>query len=648
MRKLFLFSITVILMIGSSYAATLQITQPNGSDSLCLGKHYTIKWTATGITTPLKLVLRKNGNVIGTIAENLPANTTQYDWVVGNYTGGTAAADSGYIIRVRTMDNGPYDDSDKAFPLLSGLLALTAPNGGESWELGSAKDITWSPGCAYGSVRLTLYKGGTDMKNRLNAITISTQAERGKYSWKVGEYLGNIAQEGDGYYIMVSSYTPDMKDVSNGPFTIVKGKLHPGLPEVVKCFELTYPRRGDRLRKGSGYTVKWSTGCPQDTKLKDAKLKLDLLKSDGTTLVYTIGENLPNNGQLLWGVPVLELPDNGLYKMRIQTMDGKNSDMVGPFSIVKPEPSSLPAAIKVTAPGGPSTPSVGITYPIRWTSTCGKSANGPVDDAFTIDLMNAAGSIKIDNLLDSGVGRYDGESPAGVHNWHWDWPITVGPGTYRIRVTNISGHCVGLGEPFTLVNPVRTLDYTLKPGIKGWTCVHNATFLNPMPTRPQCEHNTEQFVVGYDYFQYQDSSGNTQWHGFLTRSQLTFNFAKFKDRKVRVQEAILHLAKKSSYNFNSNEASCAGKVYILNGPWQDCWNVQKTFWKDLPHDQTAIDVNVTSIAADWFKGALANNGLLLTVSDESFRYVATTCKSCYSAELRLKIQEEYSPGEPQP
>jgi len=604
-----------------------------------------IKWTATGITTPLKLVLRKNGNVVGTIVENLPANTTQYDWVVGNYTGGTAAADSGYIIRVRTMDNGPYDDSDKAFPLLSGLLALTAPNGGESWELGSAKDITWSPGCAYGSVRLTLYKGGTDMKNRLNAITISTQAERGKYSWKVGEYLGNIAQEGDGYYIMVSSYTPDMKDVSNGPFTIVKGKLHPGLPEVVKCFELIYPRRGDRLRKGSGYTVKWSTGCPQDAKLKDAKLKLDLLKSDGTTLVYTIGENLPNNGQMLWPVPVLELPDDGFYKMRIQTMDGKNSDIAGPFSIVKAEPSNLPAAIKVTAPGGPGTPAVGITYPIRWTSTCGKSANGPVDDGFTIDLMNAAGSTKIDNLLDSNAGSYDGESPAGVHNWHWDWPITVGPGTYRIRITNLSGHCVGLGLPFQLVNPKRIVEFDLKPSLKGWGCVHNATYLNPMPVRPQCRKSVDELTVGYDYFQYQDSSGYTAWHGFLSRAQLVFPVEQFKGKKMTVKEAMLHLHQQSAVIQNSSYTSCAGKVYIMNGPWQDCWNVQTTFWKDLPHDKGEIDVNLTSVAGDWIKGTLANNGILLTSSDESFIYVATTCKSCYKASLHLRLEEEYSPGQ---
>jgi hypothetical protein len=57
-------------------------------------------------------------------------------------------------------------------------------------------------------------------------------------------------------------------------------------------------------------------------------------------------------------------------------------------------------------------------------------------------------------------------------------------------------------------------------------------------------------------------------------------------------------------------------------------------------------VNLTSVADEWVKGTLANNGILLTSSDESFIYVATTCKSCYKASLHLKIDEEYDPSNP--
>ncbi len=108
-------------------------------------------------------------------------------------------------------------------------------------------------------------------------------------------------------------------------------------------------------------------------------------------MVLPIAENIPNNGQHFWAVP-MSLPDaETLYRVRIRTMDNARSDMPAAFYIAKAKPSSGPPTVKVTAPGGPSQLGAGFTYPIRWTSTCGKSVNGPTDDAFDIELMNAAG-----------------------------------------------------------------------------------------------------------------------------------------------------------------------------------------------------------------------------------------------------------------
>jgi hypothetical protein len=329
-----------------------------------------------------------------------------------------------------------------------------------------------------GNVRLDLYKGGTALANKIGTITTNTPAATGKYSWHVGKYIGGTAIAGEGYLVVISSYTPEMKDSSNGPFTITKGTLQAGVATASKGLSLTYPRRGDRWHKGTGYTIKWTSAG-----LMDAKIKLQLLAKDGQTVVMTIKENIDNNGQTFWAVP-MSLPDaETFYKMRIQTMDNAHSDTVGPFPIVKANPPPGPPAIKVTAPGGPAQVSTGITYPIRWTSTCGTSANGPVDDAFTIDLMDATGSAKIMNLLDSNVASYDGENPSGIHNWHWDWPTSsTKAGKYRIRVTNLSGHCVGMSEQFQLVYSQEFEVYTIKTSIKNctyigpWCC---ASYVNP-------------------------------------------------------------------------------------------------------------------------------------------------------------------------
>ena len=312
-------------------------------------------------------------------------------------------------------------------------LQLTVPNGGESWPLGTTRLITWSSNNVTGTVRLDL-----------------------------------------------SSYTTEMKSSSNGPFTIAKETLKAGSAITpLKSLSLTYPRRGDRWHKGSGYTIKWTSAG-----LQNSKIKLQLLALDGQTVVMTIKENIDNNGQTFWTVP-MSLPDaETFYKMRIQTMDNAFSDTVGPFPIAKGTPAAGPPAIKVIAPGGPGQISTGITIPIRWTSTCGTSANGPTDDGFIIDLMNATGSTKIRNLLDSKPGVYDNEWPTGVHNWHWDWPIAMneGAGKYRIRVNNLSGHCVGMSEQFQLAYPQEFSYYILKTSIKNcvyigaWCC---SGYVNP-------------------------------------------------------------------------------------------------------------------------------------------------------------------------
>jgi hypothetical protein len=474
MKKTFcVLAACLVLSVGSS-AAILTVTSPNGNENWAKASKRLITWTAVGVSGNVKLVLYKAGEKFGDIASGVPASQQSYLWDVGVCDVGTAPVGHDYKVKVRTLDNTMADQSNGMFsigpsgpapgPSPGSAFALTAPNGGESWPRGSTRLITWNPGVATGSVRLDLYKGGTAPANIIGCIKTMTAAATGKYSWPVGDREGNTrAPEGNDYYVVIHAYTPDIRDPGNGPFTIappehVAAKTAKAATSF-SSFKITNPRRGDRWYKGTGYTITWTTGG-----LEGSPVRLDLVKIDGTTLVQSIAENIPNNGQYFWAIS-MSLPDaETLYKIRLQTMDGTHADTTGPFPIAKAKPTSGPPAIKVTAPGGPSQLGTGLTYAIRWTSTCGTSVNGPTDDFFTIELMNSTGSARVRWLLENARAVYDSGNPDGSHSWHWDWKIPVNEtaGTYRIRVTSLTGQCVGLGETFQVVYRQEIKEYVLE------------------------------------------------------------------------------------------------------------------------------------------------------------------------------------------
>jgi hypothetical protein len=220
---------------------TLTITSISGMPNLKVGDHAEILWktsqaSSAGFSpaTTLMLTLLRNNNPIGIITQGIYAPTTEkYVWEVGKGTGPAITAfGPGYSIRLCYMDNHTCADSGQfsisavssrppgAYQAVRNF-ALAAPNGGESWLLGSTQQITWSPGDVSGNVRLYLYQGGMEPNKRVGVITNSTPAAAGKFSWKVGSFLGGVAAAGAGYRVEIKSYSPEKKDASDAAFKIV-------------------------------------------------------------------------------------------------------------------------------------------------------------------------------------------------------------------------------------------------------------------------------------------------------------------------------------------------------------------------------------------------------------------------------------------
>lgn len=95
----------------------ITVLSPNGSENWQIGTNQNITWDADCLTAVLKITLWKDKVKVGVIAKNIPPEAGSYSWQVGQYSGGTAAAGTGYAIKIKEMGTAVSDASDEAFTL---------------------------------------------------------------------------------------------------------------------------------------------------------------------------------------------------------------------------------------------------------------------------------------------------------------------------------------------------------------------------------------------------------------------------------------------------------------------------------------------------------------------------------------------------
>ncbi|OHA18393.1 MAG: hypothetical protein A3H57_04485 [Candidatus Taylorbacteria bacterium RIFCSPLOWO2_02_FULL_43_11] len=137
---------------SDSASPSITVLSPNGGQSWNRSTEQTITWKSSGLAgteTITLYILNSSGPCkLGTT----PAPNNIY-WVIPESAG--CARDNGqYKVRLlvnrasSTSDLGLYDDSDNYFTITSGVdlspLSVLSPNGGESWQKGEIKTISWS------------------------------------------------------------------------------------------------------------------------------------------------------------------------------------------------------------------------------------------------------------------------------------------------------------------------------------------------------------------------------------------------------------------------------------------------------------------------------------------------------------------------
>jgi hypothetical protein len=331
LKKAFFLFLGLAIAGGLFAANSITLVAPNSGANLSLGQKAHIHWTFSGYpdNTPVRIVLWQNGVKKGEIAANIPIHSSQYTagnggymWTVGNYAGGSAAAGCGYSINVRVQDpSGESSMSSKPFCIVGqgqGSIAVSAPNGGEKYSLGSQKEIRWTSSGLTGNVRIRLRLPGEGMER---AIATSVPISEGKFLWKVGDLLDphpDLTGPRTGLKIVVQALSGDFIDESDGTFEVVNASVPIVIqPRVGHWIKVHSPAGGASFARIGACDIAWTFS----ESLQGKKAKLLLLKAGGGTQMV-IEPQLPLNiDDYHWNIPGGDTLPAGDYRIRLQSLD---------------------------------------------------------------------------------------------------------------------------------------------------------------------------------------------------------------------------------------------------------------------------------------------------------------------------------------
>jgi hypothetical protein len=215
---------------GPIVGPTLRITSPAGGEKWYHGSHHPITWKApAGFTGTVELVLLRKGAPLGVIAHGVAASKGRYGWFCSNYEGGVAPPGGGYQVMIRAVRKGigplaplpAPSTSPGTFDLY--LLVVTAPNGNESWTLGSSHAVTWTQKNMTGTVDVSLWRDTAYVAH----IARGVPAGGGAFTWTVGSVAPGppppgAVTPGPGYRVCVKSADAAYagSDCSDQSFTV--------------------------------------------------------------------------------------------------------------------------------------------------------------------------------------------------------------------------------------------------------------------------------------------------------------------------------------------------------------------------------------------------------------------------------------------
>jgi len=300
MKKLFLATLVIGLLFGMVYSQSITVTSPHSGESWHKGSSYNITWAKSGsMNANVKIRLYNAGGTTKVLdIANSTSNDGSFSW---NIPG--TVANGNYILRIKTLDNAVFDDSDVFVitnaSIPSANITVTNPHSGDNWAKGNPHVITWTKsGSMNANVKIKLYN--TAGTTKILDITNSTPND-GIFSWNIP---GTVA---DGNYIVRVKTLDNAVSDDSDVFRISNAST------PASSITVTKPSSGEALRRGRAYTIRWTKHGTQN-----ARVKISLHNSSGIRLSY-LTNHTANNGNYSWHIPGNFT--EGRYFVNVKTLD---------------------------------------------------------------------------------------------------------------------------------------------------------------------------------------------------------------------------------------------------------------------------------------------------------------------------------------
>ena len=249
----------------------------------------------------------------------------------------------------------------------SATIRVTAPNGGEKWQIKKINSITWTP---------YSYNPDVNPSNQVSAYletknadgsykTLGTIVENGKASihWDgMINKWNNFAAPGTNYYVRVVNEKTGATDRSDKPFTL--------LAEEKPTITVTAPNGGESWKLKEINTITWKPYSynPDVNPSKHVTAYLETKNADGS--FKTLGKVIENGkASIHWDGMVnswnnFAAPGSGYYIRVVNEETGATDRSDKPFTLLAPD--QVEASLSVASPNGGEMVVAGKATTVKW------------------------------------------------------------------------------------------------------------------------------------------------------------------------------------------------------------------------------------------------------------------------------------------